>query len=137
MMNQKRQSQRLFAARSETISVLVVEDSPALGDLVCRALESAGCEAWLAVSGEAALELLPENDWDVLVADLDLPGISGLDLLRLRDPTLPAILMSAQELDGIEFELAFLDAVWLRKPFSPAKLIELVLTRHGQTGLAV
>ena len=64
---------------------------------------------------------MPENDWDVLVADLDLPGISGLDLLRLRDPTLPAILMSAQELDGIAFELAFLDAVWLRKPFSPAK----------------
>jgi DNA-binding NtrC family response regulator len=80
---------------------------------------------------------LPENDWNVLVADLDLPGISGLDLLRLRDPTLPAILMSEQELDGIAFELAFLDAVSLRKPFSPAKLIELVLTRHGQTGLAV
>ena len=89
-MNQKRQSQRLFTARSETISVLVVEDSPPLGDLVCRALESAGCEAWLAVSGEAALELLPENDWTCW-SPTSIRRDLRPRLLRLRDPTLPAI----------------------------------------------
>jgi CheY-like chemotaxis protein len=138
MMNHSREPQQRFTAIGDTISVLVVEDYSAVADIVCQVLESAGCDVWLAASGEVALELLPEHRWDMLVADLNMPGVSGLDLLRLRDPTLPAILMSAGEINGIAFELRFLNAVWLQKPFTPAKLIDLVLNSgHGQTGLAV
>jgi hypothetical protein len=46
--------------------------------------------------------------------------------------------MSAAEMSGFAFELQFPNAVWLQKPFSSAKLIELVLNSgHGETGIAV
>jgi DNA-binding NtrC family response regulator len=136
MMNQIQELQQLLRPASETMTVLVVDDYPGVADVVRTMLESIGCEVWLAASAESALELLPQRDWDVLVTDLHMPGLSGLDLLRRRDPALPAILMSAQELHGLAFELRRLNAVSLQKPFSPAQLIELVLNAgHGQPAL--
>ncbi len=126
-MNQNNQLQQLSWPVIDSIAVLVVDDYPAVAEVVRKMLESAGCDVWLADSAESALELLSERHWDVLVTDLQMPGLSGLDLLRKRDPTIPAILMSAQQMNGIGFELRRLNAVWLQKPFSPAQLIELVL----------
>jgi CheY-like chemotaxis protein len=124
-VNQNNQLQQLSWPTVESIAVLVVDDYPAVAEIVRAMLESAGCYVWLADSAE--------RDWDVLVTDLQMPGLSGLDLLRRRDPTLPAILMSAQQMNGIGFELRRLNAVWLQKPFSPAQLIELVLNAgHGK-----
>jgi CheY-like chemotaxis protein len=120
---------QLFIPCTDTIDVLVVDDYPTVADMVCRTLEAVGCDVWLADSGETALELIPEHSWDVLVTDLNMPGISGLELLRRRDAHLPAILMSAEAITDIRFELKALDAAWLKKPFSAAQLIELVMSR--------
>jgi CheY-like chemotaxis protein len=121
---------RLFhpAVTDAVIQVLVVDDYPAVADVIYLMLDSVGCDVWLADSAEAALQLLPEHDWDVLVTDLNMPGLSGLELLRLRDRELPAILMGAGEQNGMSLELKFLNAAWLQKPFSEAQLIELVLS---------
>jgi CheY-like chemotaxis protein len=129
MMTDEFPHTQLFIPCTDTIDVLVVDDYPAVADMVCRTLEAVGCDVWLADSGETALELIPEHSWDVLVTDLNMPGISGLELLRRRDAHLPAILMSAEAITDIRFELKALDAAWLKKPFSAAQLIELVMSR--------
>lgn len=125
-MNQMTHTRRLAAVVDAAPMVLVVDDYPAVADVVCTMLESAGYDVWSAGSAEAALQLLPEARWDALVTDLNMPGLSGLDLLRRRDINLPAVLMSAQEPHGLLFELLSLNAVWLQKPFSPSHLIDLV-----------
>ena len=125
-MNQTTTRRQRSSAGAETINVLVVEGFEPVAKIVCRTLEGVGCDVWLAESGEVALELLPEHNWHVLVIDLSLPGISGLELLRRRDWALPAILMSAEGMDSCGPELSALNAVWLRKPFTHARLVELV-----------
>lgn len=125
-MNQMPHTRRLFSLVDAAPMVLVVDDHPAVADVVCTMLESAGYDVWSAGSAEAALQLLPEARWDVLVTDLNMPGLSGMDLLRRRDIELPAVLMSAQEPHGLIFELRSLNAVWLQKPFSRSHLIDLV-----------
>lgn len=107
-------------------AVLVVDDYAPVAEVVSRILEAAGFNVWVTSSAESALELLTESRWDVLVTDLNMPGLSGMDLLRRRDVELPAVLMSAAEAYGIDFALRSLNAVWLQKPFVPAQLINLV-----------
>jgi DNA-binding response OmpR family regulator len=125
-VNQMTHTRRVFGVVDAAPMVLVVDDYPALADVVCTMLESAGYDVWAAESAEAALRLLSDARWDALVTDLNMPGLSGMDLLRRRDIELPAVLMSAQEPHGLIFELRSLNAVWLQKPFSPAQLINLV-----------
>jgi CheY-like chemotaxis protein len=131
------QEARLFhpAVTDSVIRVLVVDDYPAVAEVIYLMLDSVGCDVWLADSTETALQLLPERDWDVLVTDLKMPGLSGLELLRLRDRELPAILMGAGEQNGMSLELRFLNAAWLQKPFSEAQLVDLVLSAaHRRRG---
>ena len=125
-MNQVTHTRRILCSVDTAPMALVVDDYPTLADVVCTMLESAGYDAWSAVSAEAALQLMSEARWDVLVTDLNMPRLSGMDLLRRRDSNLPAVLMSAQEPGGLIFELRSLNAVWLQKPFSPSQLINLV-----------
>jgi DNA-binding NtrC family response regulator len=107
-------------------TVLIVDDYPAVGELARMILEAVGYDVWIAESAEAALQLLPEARWDALVTDLNMPGLSGMHLLRRRDPAVPAVLMSAQAPYGLILELRHLNAVWLQKPFSPSQLIDSV-----------
>lgn len=125
-MNHVTHTRRILCSVDTAPMALVVDDYPTLADVVCTMLESAGYDAWSAVSAEAALQLMSEARWDVLVTDLNMPGLSGMELLRRRDINLPAVLMSGQEPDALIFELRSLNAVWLQKPFSPSQLINLV-----------
>jgi two-component system response regulator GlrR len=131
-MNQFAYTGTMFG-RENPPAVLVVEDYPAVADVVCTILERVGCDVWAAYSAETALELLPEAEWDLLITDWRMPGLSGLELLRRRDMTVPAILMSAGQPEGILFELHALNAVWLQKPFSPSQLIDLVVASTAGT----
>jgi CheY-like chemotaxis protein len=132
-MNRVANAQRMFASE-DAPAVLIVEDHPGVADAVRRILEAIGCDVWVAYSAEAALELLPEARWDLLITDWHMPGLSGLDLLRRRDARLPAILMSARRPDGILFQLQASNAVWLQKPFLPTQLIDLVVATTQVTG---
>lgn len=132
-MNQVANAQRMFASE-DAPTVLIVEDHPGVADAVCTILEAIGCDVWIAHSAEAALELLPEARWDLLITDWHMPGLSGLDLLRRRDATLPAILMSAGQPDGVLLQLQASNAVWLQKPFLPTQLIDMVVATTQGTG---
>jgi DNA-binding response OmpR family regulator len=108
-------------------SVLVVDDDAPVAEVVSMMLEAAGFSVRVTSSAESALALLRENHWDVLVTELNMPGLSGMDLLRRRDVELPAVLMSAAEAHGVDIALRWLNAVWLQKPFTPAQLINVLV----------
>ena len=79
-------------------AVLVVDDDPSILDMTEDLLTEAGFEVTKCGSGEEALVLADERDWDVVLSDLQMPGIDGLDLLagmRERRPDTPVILMTA------------------------------------------
>ena len=62
--------------------VLVVDDEPSIADLLYEDLSEAGYDCIKAATGEDALMRLSQNHCDVMLLDLNLPGISGMDVLR-------------------------------------------------------
>lgn len=78
--------------------ILVCDDEANLRELLCLALEENGHRTRGAANGAEALRLLEQSPWDLLITDLRLPDISGLDLLRRAKelaPERPALLMTA------------------------------------------
>src|SRR3954447_20341019 len=111
--------------------VLVVDDEPTIAEIVARYLERAGYETKVAADGHAALA--HASDWhpDLVVLDLMLPGIDGLEVMRLlresAGPRVAIILLTARgdEADRIDgLRLGAED--YVVKPFSPAELVARV-----------
>lgn len=78
--------------------VLIVDDEQAILRAYSRVLTSHGYTVTTAPSGELALELLAHEPIDLVVSDLTMPGMTGIDFLRevrAKDPDLPVILMTA------------------------------------------
>src|SRR5437867_12561564 len=62
-----------------TASILVVDDEPAIQDILTWSLAAEGYSVATAGSGEEALTRLGEQDFDVIVTDIVMPGLNGLD----------------------------------------------------------
>ena len=78
--------------------VLVVDDDPTVSDVVRRYLERAEYDVTLAVDGQGALDAVAARRPDLVVLDLMLPGIDGLEVcrrLRSNDPNLPVVMLTA------------------------------------------
>jgi DNA-binding response OmpR family regulator len=112
-------------------SVLVVDDEPTIAEVVARYLERAGYSTRIAGDGAQALELVAHERPDLVVLDLMLPGIDGLEVMRrLRQgdsPRIGMILLTAkgEESDRvIGLRLGADD--YVVKPFSPAELVARV-----------
>jgi DNA-binding response OmpR family regulator len=108
-------------------SVLVVDDDPTVSDVVRRYLERAGYAVTLAADGRSALEVYQRERPNLVVLDLMLPGLSGLEVcrrFRVADPGLPIIMLTAlgEESDRVlGLELGADD--YVTKPFSPRELV--------------
>jgi two-component system OmpR family response regulator len=109
------------------IEVLVVDDEPALSDLVSMVLRYEGWEVATVGDGAAAIRQAAAACPDVVVLDLMLPDMSGLDVLqelhRIR-PELPVLLLTAK--DSMEDRIAGLAAGgddYVTKPFSVEEMI--------------
>ena len=115
-----------------TQKALIIDDEQAIVDLVRHHLEKEGFQCEEANDGEAALRLAKEHKPDLLILDLMLPGIDGLEICRLlrRDPATAqvAIIMltaKAEEVDRIVgLEMGADD--YMVKPFSPRELVARV-----------
>ena len=62
--------------------ILLAEDDDSLRGFLARALERAGYEVTACADGEEALEALPEAEWDLLLTDIVMPGIDGIEVAR-------------------------------------------------------
>jgi DNA-binding response OmpR family regulator len=107
-------------------TVLVVDDEPRIVELARDYLEHAGFAVITAVDGPSALTAARIRKPDVLVLDLGLPGMDGLDVARAirRDSTMPIIMLTARddELDRVlGLEIGADD--YVTKPFSPRELV--------------
>jgi len=107
-------------------TVLVVDDEPRIVELARDYLEHAGFAVITAVDGPSALTAARIRKPDVLVLDLGLPGMDGLDVARAirRDSTMPIVMLTARddELDRVlGLEIGADD--YVTKPFSPRELV--------------
>ncbi len=112
-------------------SVLVVDDEPTIGEVVARYLSRAGYVPRVAHDGPAAVAEAARERPDLVVLDLMLPGLDGLEVMRrLREAAprrLPVILLTAkgEESDRI-IGLRLGADDYVVKPFSPAELVARV-----------
>ncbi|MEV0136186.1 response regulator [Dactylosporangium sp. NPDC050688] len=117
----------------ETVaSVLLAEDDSDIRELFARALESAGAAVVAVNSGGEALEALRDAEFDLLVTDMWMPNVSGLDLCKaLRaDPAtarLPILMLSAYgRMRGREEAMLVGATEYLTKPIRPSMLVSKV-----------
>jgi DNA-binding response OmpR family regulator len=109
-----------------TRRVLVVEDDPDIGRLVTLQLAELDCESRLVADGVAAIDEAEHGRWDLVILDVMLPRLDGLQILkRLRTATryTPVVMLTAKssELDRVlGLELGADD--YLTKPFSMLEL---------------
>ncbi|MEV4377795.1 response regulator transcription factor [Streptosporangium sp. NPDC049644] len=121
--------------------ILVVEDERDLADLVAMGLRRHAMAVDVAYDGEAAAERLAVNDYDVLVLDRDLPGISGdvicRDLVRAGARTRVLMLTAAASVPERVAGLGLGADDYLPKPFDYAELVARVraLGRRNQPPL--
>ena len=112
-------------------SILVVDDEPTIGEVVSRYLQRAGYETRIAVDGPSALAKVEAESPDLVVLDLMLPGIEGLEVMRRirdRDREHTAIILltaKGEETDRIVGLRLGADD-YVVKPFSPAELVARV-----------
>ncbi|UNK69560.1 response regulator transcription factor [Microbacterium sp. H1-D42] len=110
--------------------VLIVEDEEFLADAISARLKMEAIAADVAGDGEAALEAVDVNDYDVVLLDRDLPGIHGDEVCQIlnQSPDRPAIMMltAAGDLDDRVEGLGIGADDYLAKPFEFAELIARV-----------
>ena len=112
--------------------ILVVEDEADLVELISYNLKKEGFNVDSAMDGETALSKIKKGRYDLVVLDLMLPGIQGMELCRIlrNDPkteTLPIVMLTAkgEEVDKIlGLEMGADD--YITKPFSPRELVARV-----------
>lgn len=108
-------------------SVLIVEDEPKIADFLRRGLTFEGYQVRVAYTGEEALAMVRETPPDLVVLDIMLPGIDGMEVcrrLRKNHPDLPILMLTAR--DAIPDRVAGLDAGaddYLVKPFAFDELL--------------
>ncbi|MEA2654538.1 MAG: hypothetical protein QOI37_1765 [Chloroflexota bacterium] len=110
-------------------TILVVDDEPKIATLARDYLEHAGFAVLTAGDGPSALRTIRQRRPDLVVLDLGLPGLDGLDVTRelRRDSNIPIVMLTARddEFDKLlGLELGADD--YLTKPFSPRELVARV-----------
>jgi DNA-binding response OmpR family regulator len=112
--------------------ILVVEDDRDIGELVCRYLVKAGFTAELVTSGAAGLSAIAASPPDLLVLDLMLPHVDGLEICRAvrsneKTAAVPIIMLTARAEESeriVGLEIGADD--YIAKPFSPNELVARV-----------
>jgi len=114
--------------------VLIVDDEPAIRNILARILANKGHEAQTVSNGKAALAILQNSGYDLLVADLKMSGVSGMDLyaiLKKKQPDMAArtVFITGDTMTDETSE--FLNSTgrpYLAKPFTPMEFLQTIDT---------
>jgi CheY-like chemotaxis protein len=116
--------------RPGSARLLIVEDNEDLRELVGDVLSLAGYDVYRAQDGAQALTLLAAHRFHLLITDVVMPGLNGVELVRTAtaaDPALKTITMSGYAWSElVQARRLPTDAPFLRKPFQNAELLRLV-----------
>jgi len=112
--------------------ILVIDDEKDILELIDYNLTKNGYRVKTATSGEDALELVKENDYDLIILDLMLPGVDGFDICKIikadkQKENIPIIMVTAKadeadKVAGLEIGADH----YVTKPFSPRELLAIV-----------
>ena len=114
-------------ASTSPFRILVVDDDPAIGQLLTIKLKNSGFISESCGSGEEAVKLLANESFDAIISDLNMPGMSGLDLLAAARRLAPrtAFLM-ATGVNDVAVGVAAMKqgaADYILKPFQPKAVV--------------
>ena len=131
----------IFTDTMETKKILVIDDEPDLVELVSYNLKKEGFKVSSASTGEDALEKVRKSEYDLIILDLMLPGIQGVELCRMlrnspKTETIPIIMLTAKgevadKIRGLETGADD----HMTKPFSPKELVARVNTVLRRAGV--
>jgi len=112
--------------------ILVIDDNKALNFIIKSIFKKNNFAVDFAYNGLDGLKLLRENDYDALITDMNLPDISGMEILRsIQELPLVKVLVAAYVDESKLKELKKLNAMIIEKPFSNDDLLETVQSRLG------
>lgn len=108
--------------------VLVVDDDSVVGQSINRVLSEQGYQVREALSGKEALEELDHKSYDMVFADIRMPGMDGLDMasrMKKSHPELPVVMITGYGTEASEQQARDLGvAGFLRKPLTPQTIID-------------
>ena len=116
--------------------ILVVDDEAIVRESIRDWLKDAGYQVSVAESGEEALKMIQKQNFGVMILDLRLPGINGIDVLKKAKtlkPDIKSIVITAYPTMLTQEEATKLGAIdYLVKPIFPDKLEELIRDTLGE-----
>lgn len=117
---------------AESHTILIVDDEPEVADMLSDILRRAGHRTAIAPSGNVALADLAVHDYDLLLSDLHMPDLNGMDLYRHLQTSHPYLLERIIFITGdslgttVRSFLAETGRPYLEKPFMPSEVLHLV-----------
>jgi len=128
-------AKNIAGKKSSSTNVLIVEDDRALREALCTTLQLAGMEYFEADCAESALLQLEKHHVDIVVSDVNMPGMDGHELLchvKEKYPSLPMMLITAFGQIKLAVEAMQNGAAdYLVKPFEPKILIQSIIRVLG------
>ena len=122
-----------------TMTILFVEDDPSVRSSLTQSLQLAGMDVEAVASAEEALQRHQAGGHAVVVTDIQLPGMDGLELfryLREREPGIPVVLITGHGDISMAVQAMREGAYdFLEKPFAPERLIEVCSRAQDKRGL--
>ena len=113
----------------QNLRLLLVEDEASLRMLAVKVLSNRGYQVTSAENGQQAWEALQSEDFDLLVTDVQMPKMTGNELVKKvleSKPQLPVLMMSGYNPEGQVPNTV----LFLSKPFTPHQLVEKVAALH-------
>jgi len=111
--------------------ILIAEDDQTLGKFIREALETEHYNVDVKIDGEQARAAALENEYDVVILDLNLPRLDGVNVLRqirINRPSVPVLVLTQRSKVEDRVECLDLGADdYIRKPFTPDQVKEHVL----------
>ena len=113
-------------------TVLIVDDSESIREVVSFTLQNEGYDVLIGVDGDDALKFLDGRKIDIAITDLHMPNLDGLQLIRKIRETdsykhIPILFLTTESQTSKKMEAKQAGATgWIIKPFVPAKLLSAI-----------